>query len=87
MHTKTSKQVLSPLADAVSALIVIISEAEETQSPTPDLSQLAKAVDSQIQNLIIVAKKIASQPSADISLQKEMPNACAVGRLWFMYSW
>jgi hypothetical protein len=79
MYTKTSKQVLSPLADAVSALIVIISESEISNTATPDLTQLAKAVDTQIQNLVVVAKKIAAQPSSDAKLQKEMPEACQEG--------
>jgi hypothetical protein len=82
MHTRTSKQVLAPLADAVSALIVIISESEVSQTPTPDLTQLAKAVDTQIQNLVVVAKKIAAQPSSDENLQKEMPIACQEGLLY-----
>ncbi|KAI8896423.1 Vinculin family-domain-containing protein [Globomyces pollinis-pini] len=76
MHTKTSKQVLSPLADAVSALIVIISDSEISGAATPDLTQLSKAVQAQIQNLIIVAKKIANQPSVDESIKVAMPIAC-----------
>ncbi|KAJ3260967.1 hypothetical protein HK103_006922 [Boothiomyces macroporosus] len=76
MHTKTSKQVLSPLADAVSALIIIISDSDINSTPTPDLSQLSKAVESQIQNLIVVAKKITNQPTADLTLKELMPLAC-----------
>ncbi|KAJ3322065.1 hypothetical protein HDV06_003666 [Boothiomyces sp. JEL0866] len=76
MHTKTSKQVLSPLADAVSALIIIISDSDINSTPTPDLSQLSKAVESQIQNLIVVAKKITNQPTADLTLKELMPMAC-----------
>ena len=79
MHTNTSKQILAPLADAVSALIVIISDSEITGSPTPDLTQLSKAVSSQIQNLVVVASKIAVQPSADDVLKKSMPIACNLG--------
>jgi hypothetical protein len=76
MYTKSSKQVLSPLADAVAALIVIISESEISGAPTPDLTQLSKAVDTQIKNLVVVAKKISSQPAADDTLRTAMPLAC-----------
>ncbi|KAI8928410.1 Vinculin family-domain-containing protein [Entophlyctis helioformis] len=77
MFTKTSKQVLSPLAEAVSALIVIISDAEVNGTPTPDLSQLSKAVDAQVANLLGVADKIVAQPSADAALKADMPGVCA----------
>jgi hypothetical protein len=76
MHTKSSKQVLSPLADAVSALIIIISDSEISGTPTPNLTQLSKAVDTQIRNLVVVAKKIAAQPISDERLKKEMPVVC-----------
>ena len=79
MHTTTSKQILSPLAEAVSALIVIISEAEVNGSPTPDLSQLSKVVINQIQNLLHIAQKIASQPTADELLKQAMQKACQEG--------
>jgi hypothetical protein len=75
MHTKTSATVLRPLADAVSALIVIISDSEISKTPTPDLSALSKAVDAQIKNLVNVAKKIVDQPAADPTLKEKMPPA------------
>ncbi|KAJ3187897.1 hypothetical protein HDU85_006290 [Gaertneriomyces sp. JEL0708] len=76
MHTKTSKAVLSPLADAVSTLIVIVSEAETEGSPMPDLSALGANVEAQIANLVKVGQSIQSMPSSDEQLKREMPVAC-----------
>ena len=83
MHTKSAKQVLSPLADAVAALIVIISESEISGAATPDLTQLSKAVDTQIRNLVVVAKKICNQSTATENLKKDMPVACEEGKFNF----
>ncbi|TPX64187.1 hypothetical protein SpCBS45565_g06033 [Spizellomyces sp. 'palustris'] len=76
MHTTTSKTVLSPLAEAVSSLIVIVSDAETEGTPMPDLSALASGVESQIANLVSVGKKIQDQPSADEIMRRDMPLAC-----------
>lgn len=81
MITKTSKAVLTPLADAVTALIVIISDSEIAGTPTPDLSQLSKVVDAQIKNLTVVANKITMQPNADPALKITMQIACTAGEL------
>ncbi|KAJ3158520.1 hypothetical protein HDU86_002745 [Geranomyces michiganensis] len=77
MHTTTSKAVLTPLADAVSTLIVIVSDAETDSTAMPNLSPLARGVEGQIANLVNVGKKIEAQPSADAVLQRDMPKACA----------
>ena len=79
MHTKTASAVLKPLADAVSALIVIISESEISGTPTPNLTQLSKAVDLQIKNLSNVAKRIIEQPSIDSQIKETMTAACERG--------
>lgn len=79
MHTKTAAAVLRPLADAVSALIVIISDSEISGTPTPDLSKLSQAVDAQIKNLVNVARKIMEQPGSDAGLKTTMPPACNQG--------
>jgi hypothetical protein len=76
MHTTTSKQVLAPLAEAVSALIVIISEAEINNTPTPELSEIGKVVNTQINNLITVALRIMDNPNSDQELRDKMPNPC-----------
>ncbi|KAI8818931.1 Vinculin/alpha-catenin [Fimicolochytrium jonesii] len=77
MHTNTSKAVLAPLADAVSSLIVIVSDAETEGTPMPNLSPLAAGVEAQIANLVGVGRKIEAQPSADAQLKADMPRACA----------
>jgi hypothetical protein len=79
MYTATSKAVLSPLADAVTSLILIISESEIHKTPMPDLSNLASAVDDQIKNLVNVASRSLNSPSSDERLRREMPEACEIG--------
>ncbi|KAJ3210866.1 hypothetical protein HDU67_004936 [Dinochytrium kinnereticum] len=73
---KPHKTVLAPLAEAVTALILIISEAEISKTPMPDLSALAKIVDDQIRSLVGVGKRIAGQSGADDMLREGMPGAC-----------
>lgn len=80
MHTNTSKAVLTPLADAVSTLIIIVSNAETEGTPLPNLSHLAEGVEVQIGNLVNVGKKIEAQPSADKQLKADMPKACSDGK-------
>lgn len=79
MHTVTSKLILTPLAEAVFQLILIISDSEINETAIPDLSQLAKVVDSQIVNLVAIGTKIQNQQNADEKLKTEMPTACDIG--------
>lgn len=79
MHTVTSKLILTPLAEAVFQLILIISDSDINETAIPDLSQLAKVVDGQIVNLVAIGTKIQNQPSADDKLKREMPEACEMG--------
>ncbi|KAJ3110571.1 hypothetical protein HDU96_006468 [Phlyctochytrium bullatum] len=76
MYTTTSKTILSPLAEAVTALILIISESEIKKSPMPDLTALARIVDDQVRNLVGIGKRIAEKQGSDEVLKKEMPAAC-----------
>lgn len=78
MHTKTSKAILTPLADAVSTLIVIIAEAEISGHGTPDLSELSKVVVTQIMTLLQIARKIGNSTTADKQLRESMPMPCNV---------
>ena len=80
MITATSKLILSPLAEAVSQLILIISESDMNRSPMPDLTDLAKAVHSQILNLVNVANKIKAG-SNDEQIKVEMNKGCEEGIL------
>ncbi len=84
MFTVTTKQILSPLADAVSQLIVIVSECEINNSAMPDLTSLAKNVSENIGNLVNIALHIQSQPNADEQVKDEMPKACNEGRYHFI---
>ncbi|KAI8615609.1 Vinculin family-domain-containing protein [Chytriomyces sp. MP71] len=77
MHTKTSKAVIAPLAEAVSSLVLIISDAEINRTPMPDLTALVKVVDDQIGHLTAVALRISSQATvSDTQLKLEMPESC-----------
>jgi hypothetical protein len=79
MHTSTAKAVLAPLADAVSSLIVMVSESEINQTPLPDLVNLSRVVFDQVKNLADVASKISLQATADEQLRREMPSAASEG--------
>ena len=79
MHTNTSKQILTPLAEAVFSLILIIAESEISNSPIQDLTKLASAVDAQITNLVKIGEKIMGQSTSDDKLKEEMPKSCKEG--------
>ncbi|KAJ3027768.1 UNVERIFIED_CONTAM: hypothetical protein HDU68_003163 [Siphonaria sp. JEL0065] len=77
MYTKTAKSVITPLAEAVSSLVMIISEAEISRSPMPDLTALAQVVDDQISHLTGVGLRISQQAAvSDTQLKEEMPESC-----------
>ena len=77
MYTATSKQILAPVADAISQLIVINMEAEVNNSAIPDLTEVAGIVRSQAINLVSVGESMIL--SGDLELKSEMPHACAQG--------
>lgn len=78
MYTATSKTVLDPLADAVSNLIVIVSDAESRNAAIPDLTGLATGVKTQVDNLVQVGRRIQDQQSSDSTLKQDMGYACDV---------
>jgi hypothetical protein len=80
MYTSTSKQILSPLAEAVFQLILTISDAEINNDPIPDLTQLARMVEDQTTNLVAVGTRIQNQASSDEAMKKDMPLACGEGK-------
>jgi vinculin len=82
MFTVTTKQILSPLADAVSQLIVNVSECEINNTAMPDLTPLAKNVSENIDNLVAIALRIQNQSNADEIVKEEMPKACHEGNLY-----
>jgi hypothetical protein len=77
MYTATSKQILEPVAEAISALILINAEAESKNAPMPDLTEVAKTVEGQALNLVGVGKSMISP--TDEQLGKEMIVACEKG--------
>jgi hypothetical protein len=77
MHTVTSKQILSPVADAISQLIVLNAEAEMSNAPIPDLTGVAEAVADQVDKLVEVGLSMIEY--GDKELKDEMPSACTEG--------
>ena len=75
MYTQTTKQILAPVADAVSQLLVVKADAEINNTPMQDLTEVATVVDAQAQNLVGIGKSMA-ESSDDAQLKQEMPSAC-----------
>jgi NAD(P)-dependent dehydrogenase (short-subunit alcohol dehydrogenase family) len=76
MLTLTTQQVLEPIADTISRLILLYSNAEIANSPLPDLTNVAISVDEQVESLINVGKEAMIHKSADEILKDQMPKAC-----------
>jgi len=73
MFTATTKQIISPIADVVSQLIVRNAEAEQNNSAMEDISEYASVVVAQIQNFSnVVLDIINTQGGSDEILKKEM---------------
>lgn len=65
MFTKTAKEVLEPIAEAVSQLILLNSEAELHQTPIPDLREAGVAVRTQVCELVDVGKRLCGNASGN----------------------
>jgi len=72
MFTATTKQIISPIADVVSQLIVRNAEAEQNNSAMEDISEYASVVVAQIQNFSNVVMDIIGSQGSDEILKKEM---------------
>jgi len=72
MFTATTKQIISPIADVVSQLIVRNAEAEQNNSAMEDISEYASVVVAQIQNFSNVVMDIIGSQGSDEVLKKEM---------------
>jgi vinculin len=77
MYTATAKQILSPVADAISQLIIINAEAESCNAAMPDLTDVAATVQQQAINMVQVGKSMMG--NGDEQLQMTMPGACDQG--------
>jgi rRNA maturation endonuclease Nob1 len=80
MYTATSKQILEPVAEAISTLIIFNVEAESKNAPMPDLTDVAKSVANQAKQLTDAGKSMITDPG-DEQLKKEITAACAKGSL------
>jgi len=74
MFTATTKQIISPIADVVSQLIVRNAEAEQNNSAMEDISEYASVVVAQIQNFSKVVMDIVGSEGSDEILKKEMSD-------------
>lgn len=73
MYTATTKTILSPIADAISALILINADAEQYNAAMPDLTEVGTVVETQAQNLIQVGQSMLEY--GDDQLKAELPLA------------
>ena len=79
MFTSTAQEILEPIADTIVQLILLYSNAEIAKAPLPDLTEVAKAVDAQVNTLIQVGNESLTHKSCDDLLKKDMPKACKEG--------
>jgi len=82
MHTASSRQILSPVADAISQLIIVSSDAETYNTPMQDLTEVATVVNSQAENLVQIGQSMLAS-SNDEQLKHEMPQACSQSKTSF----
>lgn len=75
MHTKTSEQILAPLADTVTQLFLFNEECERNGTFMPDLREVSKNVALQVDNMVNLGISMA-QKSNDSTLKEQMPDAC-----------
>eukprot|EP00158_Paraphelidium_tribonemae_P007764 Partr_v1_DN28353_c1_g1_i1_m79701 putative Catenin (Cadherin-associated protein) len=74
MYTTTSKQIMAPVAEAISELMMINLEAESGNTLMPDLTDIASVVDAQARNLVNVG--LSMLETGDAQLKVDMPPAC-----------
>jgi hypothetical protein len=79
MRTKTISAIIDPIATAVAQLIVIVTDAEASKNPFPDLRAAAKVLGEQTINLIQLGKEVGSQPSTKPELRRKMEKSCDNG--------
>ncbi|KAL6601132.1 Vinculin/alpha-catenin [Neocallimastix californiae] len=72
MFTATTKEIISPIADVISQLIIRNAEAEQNNSAMEDISEYSTLVVEQIQNFINVVLSIIQSQEADEILKSEM---------------
>eukprot|EP00051_Salpingoeca_urceolata_P027629 m.482435 g.482435 ORF g.482435 m.482435 type:complete len:818 (+) comp22546_c0_seq1:212-2665(+) len=84
VSTRSIEQVLSPIAEQVSQLIVLDQRAQQNKTPIPDLTAAAEAIGMATRSLVLAGRE--SMPGSDAELQSQMPPACeqvqAAGKLF-----
>ncbi len=78
MYTATAKQILAPIADAISQMMVLNLDAETLDCAMPDLTGVSELVKSQAANLAGVGRSMVAD--GDEELQRNMPPACDDGK-------
>ena len=77
MYTATAKQILAPIAEAISQMMVLNLDAETMDCAMPDLTQVSGLVKSQAENLAGVGRSMVAD--GDDELKRTMPGACDEG--------
>jgi len=80
MFTATTKEIISPIADVISQLIIRNAEAEQNNSAMEDISEYSTLVVEQIQNFINVVLSIIQSQEADEILKSEMSEGKQIGK-------
>ena len=76
MITKTSEDILTPLAETVSQLIIYVEESNRTGSPLPDLTGVSSGVAGSVVNLVKAGRDIAAKEPAGSPRGQRMLAAC-----------
>eukprot|EP00048_Salpingoeca_helianthica_P020212 m.5458 g.5458 ORF g.5458 m.5458 type:complete len:866 (-) comp4536_c0_seq1:83-2680(-) len=84
LHTKSIEQVLLPISEQVSQLIILDEQTRVSGSPMPDLTAAAEAIGMATRNLVAVGRE--AMAAGDEQLRAQMPAACeqvqAAGKLF-----
>jgi hypothetical protein len=80
MYTQTSKEILEPVAEAISSLLILNYEADAQNLSLPDLTDSAAVVETQAQNLVNIGRSLLD--SGDDELRTNMPPTCETGKFF-----
>ena len=76
-YTVSARDILAPVAEAISQFVIINANVERSSAAMPDLRELAAAVADQAVNLVDVSNDLAK--NGDEVLKKEFPPAGEIG--------
>ena len=80
MNTLTKKNILSPIVEVISELIVLNEEVTENNVDFPDITNFASAVSKQVEHVIKIGYTYMENFKNDELLQKNLPIGCNEGK-------